>query len=118
MGRPIVHFEIIGKDTHRARKFYAELFDWKIGEIMPDMGNYALVDAESSKLAGGLGQGQHGETHVTFYVEVPDLQAALDKAVAMGGKVLMPPMEIPGGVALAQFADPDGNVVGLTKSRG
>jgi predicted enzyme related to lactoylglutathione lyase len=52
---------------------------------------------------------------VTIYVQVPDLQAALDQAVALGGKVLMPPTEIPGVVTLAMFADPEGNVIGLTK---
>jgi len=51
----------------------------------------------------------------TFYVQVPDLQATLDQAVAKGGKVVMPPMEIPGMVTLAQFADPEGNLVGLVK---
>ena len=32
MGRPIVHFEIMGNDAVRLQRFYAELFDWKIGE--------------------------------------------------------------------------------------
>ena len=33
----------------------------------------------------------------------------------MGGKVLMPPTEIPNVVTLAMFADPDGNAIGLIK---
>jgi predicted enzyme related to lactoylglutathione lyase len=28
----------------------------------------------------------------------------------------MPPMEVPGGPTIAQFQDPDGNIVGLTKA--
>jgi len=97
LGQPIVHFEIIGKDTNKAKKFYGDLFGWKIGDVMgPEMGNYALVDGESSGVAGGLGEGQHGETRVTVYAQVPHPQATLDKATQMGGKVLMPPTEIPG----------------------
>lgn len=115
MGQPIVHFEIIGKDAVKLQKFYADLLSWNVGAPMPDMGYYGLVDAESSGLAGGIGQEPDGSTRVTVYVQVPDLQATLDQAVAMGGKVVMPPMEIPGVVTLAQLADPDGNVIGLVK---
>jgi len=52
---------------------------------------------------------------VTFYVAVDEPQKYLDKAVSLGGKVVMPVTEIPGAVTMAQFADPDGNVVGLIK---
>ena len=44
MGSPIVHFEIIGKDAAQLKEFYTQLFDWKIGDLMPDMGNYGLID--------------------------------------------------------------------------
>jgi predicted enzyme related to lactoylglutathione lyase len=115
LGQPIVHFEIMGKSTRTSRSFYADLFGWNIGDPMPDMGNYALVDAGTSGVAGGIGEEPDGATRVTVYVQVPDLQATLDRAVANGGKVVMPPMEIPGVVSIAQFADPDGNVIGLTK---
>ena len=115
MGQPIVHFEIMGKDAIRLQRFYAQLFGWKVGEAMPDMGFYGLVDGGSSGLAGGIGQEPGGSTRVTVYVQVPDLQAALDQAVAMGGNVVMPPTEIPGLVSMAHFADPDGNVIGLVK---
>lgn len=116
MGQPIVHFEILGKDAIGLQTFYAALFDWQVGQAMgPEMGHYGLVDGESSGLAGGIGQTQDGGTLVTVYVQVPDLQATLDRAVALGGRIVMPPMEIPGAVTLAQFADPDGNLIGLVK---
>ena len=115
MGQPVVHFDISGKDAIKLQNFYTELFDWKVGEAMPDMGNYALIDAASSGLAGGIGQGPTGAPRVCVYVQVPDLQATLDQAVAKGGKVVLPPMEIPGVVTLAEFADPEGNVIGLVK---
>jgi uncharacterized protein len=115
MGQPIVHFEIIGTDATKLQAFYRELFAWQIGEPAPEFGQYALVDGGSSGLAGGIGQSQDGKPQVTVYVQVPDLQATLDRAVAGGGKVVMPPMEIPGVVTMAQFADPDGNVIGLIK---
>jgi predicted enzyme related to lactoylglutathione lyase len=116
MGNPVVHFEIIGTDTTRLQAFYRELFDWTIGDPAPEYGYYSLVDGGSSGLAGGIGQSQDGKAQVTVYVQVPDLQATLDRAVAGGGKVVMPPMDIPGVVTMAQLADPDGNVIGLIKN--
>jgi len=115
MGQPIVHFEIMGKDASKLHKFYGDLFGWKVGEAMPDMGNYALVDGASSGLAGGIGEDSDGDARVTIYAQVPDLQATLDRAVAMGGKVLMQPTEIPGSVTFAMFADPAGNTMGIIK---
>ena len=50
-----------------------------------------------------------------FYVDVEDVQAALDKAVELGGKMLVPPIRIPTGT-FAWFADPDGNTIGLLKT--
>jgi hypothetical protein len=118
MGNPIVHFEIIGKDAAKVKAFYSELFGWKIGDLMHDMGNYGLIDGASSGLAGGVGQSDDGTSRVTIYAQASDLQATLDHAVALGGSILMAPTEIPGVTTLAMFADPDDNIVGLTTGTG
>ena len=117
MSQKIIHFEIMGTDPTKSQKFYADLFGWKLGNPAPELGNYAMVDGSSAGLSGGIGsEGPGGRLRTTFYVDVPDLQAALDRAVQLGGKVASPPMEIPGtGISLAQFTDPDGNLVGLVK---
>lgn len=116
MGQPIVHFEIMGGDETSLRSFYAQLFGWKIAEPMAELGGYALVDGETSGLAGGIGPEMGGGKRVTVYVQVPDLQATLDQAVSLGATVVMPPTDIPqGNVSLAMFSDPAGNVTGLVK---
>ena len=114
MGNPIVHFEIIGKDAAKVKAFYSELFGWKIGDLMPDMGNYGLIDAETSGIPGGVGQSDDGAPRVTVYAQATDIQATLDHAVALGATIVMAPTEIPGVTTLALFADPDGNIIGLT----
>ena len=53
---------------------------------------------------------------MTFYVQVDDLQSYLNRAEELGGKTLVPPVEIPTG-SFAWMADPDGNIVGLWKPK-
>jgi hypothetical protein len=52
---------------------------------------------------------------VTVYVEVPDVQKALDRIQSLGGTTLMPPMDVPNGPKIAMFKDPAGNVIGLMR---
>lgn len=115
MGNAVVHFEVIGSDGPALEKFYGELFGWHI-QSMPEM-SYGIVDVHAGAgINGGIGTTQDGTKRVTVYAEVDDPASTLDRAAALGGRVVMPVMEIPGAVTLAQFADPDGNVIGLVKS--
>lgn len=114
MGSPVVHFEIIGKDSKKLHDFYGGVFGWKINADNPM--NYGLVEAQGNGIGGGVGQGD--ASSVTFYIEVNDPQAYLNKVEAAGGKTIVPVTEIPGMVTFAQFADPEGNVVGIVKSEG
>jgi predicted enzyme related to lactoylglutathione lyase len=114
MGQPVVHWEITGKNGTQLQEFYAQLFDWQIDADNPYQ--YGLVDTQSDQgINGGIATANEPNSRVTIYVQVADLQATLDKAESLGGKTLMPPMEIPGAVTMALFSDPDGNVTGLIK---
>lgn len=115
MAAPVTHFEINAKDGKRAQEFYSGLFDWKI-KVVPEM-NYGLVDTGwKGGIGGGIGQvDANSSPSATFYVQVEDVQAYLDKAARLGGKIVQPLVEIPDMVTYALFADPDGNVIGLVK---
>ena len=66
---------------------------------------------------GGVGAAPQGsDGHVTFYVEVDDPAAALEKHLAAGGRTIQEPMDVPNGPTIALFADPKGHVVGLVKA--
>lgn len=111
----VTHFEIIGKDAAKTRGFYSGLFGWEIDANNPM--EYGVVSPTENGIGGGIAAAQPGGSPTTMiYVEVDNAQAYLDKAVAMGGKVIMERQVIPGMVAFAQFADPDGNVIGLAES--
>ena len=118
MGQPVVHFEIVGRDADALHAYYASLFGWEI-----DAGNpmrYGLVQREGNVSAdgvgigGGIGPGPEGYAgHVTFYVEVPDVEAALSRAERLGGARVMGPEEIREGVEIGLFNDPEGHLVGV-----
>jgi len=58
----------------------------------------------------------HEPFHYTiFYVQVEDINASLGKAESLGGKTLVPKVDIPGYGSFAWLSDPDGNTVGLWK---
>lgn len=122
MGQPVVHFEVIGKDADRLQSYYGELFGWQFDADNPM--NYGMVpregnvNAEGIGIGGGVGGGMEGyEGHVTFYVEVPDIEAALQKAESLGGKRMMGPDSPPGSqVEIGLFSDPEGHVVGVVRS--
>ena len=113
--RPVVHFEIRGRDTKRLQEFYSTLFNWKI-ENNPAI-NYALIEHGIGAPPDGVGGGiaQSDEPRVMVYVQVLSLDETLRKVEEMGGKTVVPPMDVPGGPSIAQFADPEGNLIGLVK---
>ncbi len=79
MGQPVVHFEIIGQDAGKLRSYYSELFGWDIDSDNPM--NYGIVQREGNVsvdgigIGGGVGAAPEGyRGHVTFHVEVPDVE--------------------------------------------
>jgi predicted enzyme related to lactoylglutathione lyase len=114
VGNKVVHFEVIGKDGKKLQDFYSSLFGWKIDSNNPM--NYGMVDAAQAGIGGGISAGQdESQRYATFYVEVADPKATLEKAKGMGGQTIMEPMPVPGGPEIAMFSDPEGNMIGLVK---
>jgi uncharacterized protein len=114
MGAPVTWFEISTSEAKTVREFYAELFGWNLQVL--EEANYALVDTGvEGAIGGGIGEAQ-GPNQAIFYIEVDDPQAYLDRIEKAGGKTVVPVTEIPDLVTFAQFADPQGNVVGLVLS--
>lgn len=120
MGQPVVHFEVIGKDGDKLQSYYSELFGWKVEPNNPM--KYGIVSREENLspegfgIGGGIGTGPDGyDGHVTFYVGVEDVEAALAKAESLGGTRVMGPETIMDQVELGQFEDPEGHMVGVVK---
>jgi predicted enzyme related to lactoylglutathione lyase len=121
MGQPVVHFEVMGNDGDKLRAFYSDLFEWEIDTSNP-MG-YGVVaregntNAEGIGIGGGIGGSTEFPSHVTFYVEVPDVEASLAKAESLGGTRVMGPDVVTEGIEIGLFNDPDGGLIGVIKAR-
>jgi uncharacterized protein len=112
MAHPVVHFEIGCRDIAKTEQFFGDLFGWK----MQRGGPASVIDTGTEQgIPGHITSLGHEPHHYTiFYVEVDDVKAYLDKAVSLGGKMLVPPVKIPTGT-FAWFSDPEGNTIGLLK---
>jgi uncharacterized protein len=112
---PVVHLEILGADAPRLQRFYAELFGWTVALNPVGYGYVPVAPAQPVTLTGGIGPSPQGRPLVVFYVKVDDPAAILKKVEALGGRVVVPPVDVPGGVTFARFADPEGNVIGIVR---
>ncbi len=114
MGNPIVHFEIAHQDAPALHEFYSGIFEWSVDTDNP-MG-YGMVNTGDA-VQGGIGGVPDASYpgHLTFYVQVADIDSKLQEIEKAGGKVAMPKMAIPGGPMIAHFLDPAGHLVGLTE---
>lgn len=108
MGNPVVHFEIGCRDSAKAQSFYAKLFGWKFERAGPA----AMINTGGSVTGHITALGHEPHHYTIFYVEVENVQRYLDNAQLLGGKTLVPPVDIPTGT-FAWMQDPEGNTVGL-----
>lgn len=124
MGQPVVHFEIIGKDPEKLRSYYGTLFGWEFDmnspapEAVSQPGNYGFVDRSTTSdgvgIPGGVGGGRGYDGYAIFYVDVPDVEAALQKAESLGGTRRMGPNRVPGtDLVVGHFTDPEGHLIGV-----
>jgi predicted enzyme related to lactoylglutathione lyase len=105
-GAPVVFFSIFGPNASELQRFYADVFDWTATP-----GGDVTVNV-TAPLMGTVGQ---GAPETLIYIGVADVTATLQRAVARGGTVRFPRLEVPGRVILGMFKDPAGNSIGLVE---
>jgi len=103
--------ELSTSDAVAARRFYGEQFGWTSDEFMDmgEHGEYRFFDHHGVRLgavSGMMNQDQH--PHWRYYFRVPSVSKAKETAEAKGGKVVMAPMEVPGGDHIIIGFDPQG----------
>ena len=113
----IVHFEIPADDVEKLRKFYSQLFGWKI-EKMPGPVEYwgiqtVPVDEKGMPIRpgvnGGMMKKQNPEHKPVNYILVESVDEYVKKIESLDGKIVVPKMEVPGIGWWALALDPEGN---------
>lgn len=113
--------ELNTTDWKSAWKFYAELVGWEKAMSMdmgPEYGEYFMFgpNADPDSMIGGMSDAVKGKEmppHWLYYVNVKDVDEAAKQIPALGGKVITPPMEVPGGSRVVNGQDPQGGYFAL-----
>ncbi|HYX45431.1 MAG TPA: VOC family protein [Sphingomicrobium sp.] len=102
--------ELSTSDPAAARRFYGEQFGWTSDDFMPmgEHGEYRFIDHHGLRLGAIAGTMQGQQPHWRYYFRVPSVGGAKETAEAKGGKILMGPMEVPGGDHIVIGIDPQG----------
>ena len=123
---PVVHFEVPVDDVERAKKFYSEVFGWKMNQMGPEMGNYVVVQTGGTDekgmplkpgfINGGIvkrtGKVPQGDTFLCFVIATQNLEGTLGKIEKAGGKK-GERNDIPSVGKYSNFKDSENNIVGL-----
>ena len=125
----IVHFEMPADNVERAKKFYTDLFGWKI-EKWPGTSSknsssssmeYWIVSTTDDKgnkahIGGGLmkRQGQHQQ--ITNFIDVNSVDEYSSKIEKLGGKVVVSKMAVPGMGYFTVCLDTENNSFGIWES--
>jgi predicted enzyme related to lactoylglutathione lyase len=119
MANPFMHVELQTNDLNKAKKFYQGLFDWKL-EDMP-MGNgmsYTIINVGEGTGGGMMTNPVPGvPSHWLAYVDVPDIDAATEKARSLGATVVQPKTEVAGMGWFSVIIDPTGAALALWQNK-
>lgn len=116
----IIHFEIPANDVEKIRKFYVDLFGWKIDKL-PNM-EYSIISTvpmnEKGNLIrpgvnGGLYKKDMPQQQPVNYISVESVDEYSKKVTDLGGQIVVKKTEIPGMGWFAIAVDPEGNVFGI-----
>src|ERR671935_2858931 len=112
MGHPVVHAEIRSEDPDATRRFFAELFGWKVASEGAFPG-YTFIDTGADGLPyTAISPRQSAEDEVLFFVGVEDVAATLKRAEELGGTIIQPAQAGP-GTTFGVFGDAHGHRVGV-----
>ncbi|HZN95150.1 MAG TPA: VOC family protein [Myxococcales bacterium] len=110
MPAPVAYYELHTPDAARARAFYGELFNWSFKDLGAPSPYFEVVSG--GDVPGGFATDAASPPMFLTYFHVPDLDRSIERAKALGAKVLKPREDIPPG-SFAVIADPQGTVLAL-----
>ncbi len=111
----VVHFEINADDPLRAKKFYEDVFNWKIEKWEGPM-EYWTIDAgeeDEEGIGGGLQKREQPEDQIFNYIKVSSVDDISKKIEESGGTLASPKITVQGVGDFYMFKDTEGNKLGI-----
>ncbi|HLM65099.1 MAG TPA: VOC family protein [Acidimicrobiales bacterium] len=107
--------DLLTSDPDAARAFYSDIFGWTAEDAGEEYGGYVNFAKGGLPVAGCMrNDGTTGAPDAwTVYLASEDAKATTDAAVAHGGQVLLPAMDVKDLGVMAMVADPGGAAVGV-----
>jgi len=109
--------ELLTTDVAGAKSFYATVLDWEMEETDMGSGPYTVLKAGDQQIGGIMampdGTPPGTPPHWGSYVTVNDVDEVAEKAKTYGGRLLVPPTDIPGVGRFCTFRDPQGAVLSV-----
>lgn len=110
--------ELTTGDPAAAAAFYGPLFGWRVEAMDMGGGPYHVLKVGETAV-GGIMKAPPGAGPMPpawgCYVTVDDVEATVARAAALGGKVVVPPMDVPGVGRMAVIADPQGATLNVMR---
>lgn len=121
MDHTLIHFEIPANDVEKLKKFYEEVFNWKIIQYPGPIDYWVIqtvpINSEGTLQRPGVNGGMYKkptpEIKPLNYFSVESITDYLEKIQKLGGKVLSPKQEVPDIGWVAAAIDPEGNQFAL-----
>lgn len=113
--------ELMSGDLDTAVSFYSEVFGWTKDHAMDmgDMGTYQIFAIDGAQAGGMMTKPQDiPSPYWLYYFNVASLDTAIERVKAGGGRIVLEPMEVPGGAWIIQALDPQGALFALVGQRG
>ena len=107
--------DLFTTDTDRTRAFYGDLFGWTSEDAGPDYGGYVNFAKDGVPVAGCMrNDGEAGAPDAwSVYLAVTDAKETVDAAVAAGGQVVVPAMDVMDLGRMAVVTDAGGAGIGI-----
>ena len=112
--------ELSSADQMGADAFYTGLFGWEHAESMDmgEIGEYRMYRVADYTLGAIMQKPPQMPVSLwSFYFRVPDIDEAAAHVTNNGGKIIMGPMEIPGGEFSLEGIDPQGAMFSIIGKR-
>lgn len=117
---PFVWHELVTSDQKSSGGFFARLFGWARREVdAGPFGTYTLFQVNGSDIAGMMNptsDSPAGGSYWHTYFAVEDVDACAQRALQLGGRVLVAPHDVQDVGRICAVSDPTGAVAHLLQT--